>query len=696
MKHLATVMDRLEAGNEAVVREQMEEALGLWTAAHGMAARVVAVSENSVAFADNEDNLWAGHYVNIGESIVLTDVQKVLNINEESTNTGFLDDVSQEFVKAVVENREDDASALVGLVLEYKQKAIRAGKLTRINDPATRARNYRKKSYSARWHIEQAAKKTAKKTAYKASKGLRQAKSARKRKMLGLGPNKGGAAGHKHVSESALRREKAVVEALGELPQVVASILAITETMDRLPVVEGTIVEASTCSGSKVPTAIQTKGGKGKDGKSSKGGKKSLPWMKDEDDKDTTNESADDIVKAITEGRTHSTGIKVNVTGMKGVPDGEYEIQKANSRSCHLLKRGGKGEEHAFHKCPTKDVRRASKAAQKVSEAITASSASMAGRGIVIINPITERFDPKDFLFGAANAWEQFRASPVSESVGTLIKEGAEATAIVEAQPMFLLCTEQEVYDAIHTFFDEIDPNAISEAAKAIVAIGQTDDGKAQIREFFTHFNDQDLTDSIFECLDNGVPLSESLDDLLLEGPKFDFGTQDDLGSDNLDDDEDTEGMDDLDDEGLDDDEDLDMDDDMDDDMGGDQTVSLEIDASELREKLQSILDVIGDEIEDSEEFDELRDMIEDEEAELDSDILTRTLSVVDDYFSAVGKSNERDLEGREEEERGEEGLDDMEGLDDGEDEGQGDDLDDEGTGTDFGSEEDGDIDLGG
>lgn len=666
MKYLSNILERLEAGSESAIREHLDTALGLWASDHGAACQIVAVSENSVSWADQETNLFVAHY-SLNEGIVhITDVKKVLNVAEEQIDTAFMEEMAADIVRLVSENKEDQAKAMVGTILEYKVKAVRAGRLVRINDPKTRARAFKKKGYSARWHIVQAARKTARKSAFKATKVMRQGRSMKKRARMGINEN--------------------ILEAIDALPGAAINLMVALESQYRSPVIEGFVVEKD---GEK-PFMM-----KKKDKKS----KHAVPGCK-------TDESAEELLTAITEGRVHSTGVKVSVPGEKlahkggdgHLPAGDYEIAKANSRTTHLLARGSEKGKHSIYPVATAHLKRLSKESAKAA-APKASAPDADGEPekkteeaiiVVNLNSLNESFAKQDFFRKAALAWDQFRSEPVTEEVAKLLSEKAEPAAILAACPFLGLCTEDEVYEAIAPHLDAFDPNEIKAVAKAIKEAVNAEQAKKDFDAYLDQFADQEIKESLL-----AEPIiSEALDALFLEGDQFDLGSADDLGADDLDKDPNTDGMgatggapgetdDSLDPESG----DMEMD-----DAGQGNMVDMQIDADEAREQFKKILSVVATEIEDNDEFKALKDKLDDDQQEITGDDITALLKTVTDYFEATGKSMEDKEELEDEKAADGETLDDM----DNDDLTQGGDHDDtEGDTNDLGSDNQDELELG-
>ena len=187
MRLLSKIFERVEAGSDASVRVKLDMGLGIWTAQHGAAHKIIAVSESRVCFVDHEENLYVAAYeISEDEKLRITNVNKLCNVVEEADKTDWLSDECQKVVHAISEDREDEADRLIGLIMETKTWAIRSRKRVRINDPKTRHRNYMKLSAGSRRRKEVAAARTAHVTGWKKTKVLRQMKSMKKRAAYGL------------------------------------------------------------------------------------------------------------------------------------------------------------------------------------------------------------------------------------------------------------------------------------------------------------------------------------------------------------------------------------------------------------------------------------------------------------------------------------------------------------------------------
>jgi hypothetical protein len=120
--------------------------------------------------------------------------------------------------------------------------------------------------------------------------------------------------------------------------------------------------------------------------------------------------------------------------------------------------------------------------------------------------------------------------------------------------------------------------------------------------------------------------------------------------------------------------------------------VDVQLNADEAREQFKKILSVVGDEIEDNEEFTALKDKLDDENQELTGDDITNLLKTVTDYFQAIGKDMENKDEKENEKNSDSETLDDMDNDELG---GGGDHDDTEGDTNDLGSDGQDDLELG-
>lgn len=668
MKNLAAVMDKIEAGSPDQIQEQVDLALGLWSSSHSTTHRIMTISESSVAFADAEGVIWAATYnISEGEVVAITNMKPLLNVQEELDATDWLDPLCEEIVAAVVENREADAEAVLGTILETKQKAVRSSKLVKINDPIVRRRNFMKKSASQRWNTIQAAKKTAKRTALKPTKKIRMAASMKRRKLYNLGGAKATGAGHSksNISES----DQDILEGLESLPVIGTNLLTGLLARQNDIVIEGHILERDEMG---APLSIIRKGSTG-------------------------------VLPLVAE-RYYSTGHEVDVpadtikvSGGKDdefVPAGMYDVKKANPRSTTLCQRG-EGGDHKTYTCSTSAIKKHKKLAAKAKNVQENADGTkvLAAEPAVIVNlgAIREHFDAKDFFPMAAAAWEAFRAEPVTEDVQAILADHNPETVsetvakVVDLNGFLTLCTEAEIFEYIEPFATDWDITNTKALAKAIHEAAGTEEGIKEREAFLSNFRDQTLVE---ELTADDMPISEALDCLFLESDQFDFGGADELGSDDLEDDDNTEGMGD-DEDDLEDDLDDEGNDDLDDE--GEDTIQVDINVSDLRDDMNTILDVIGDEIEDNDEFDELKDKFADDEEEIEPEDVTRLLGVIGDYFQAVSSEKSSRAEEEAEDELEGENLDDMEG--EGADDPSKDDMD--GAGDDDLGGGDEDLELG-
>jgi hypothetical protein len=592
MRHLCNILEKIDAGSEAVIREQLDLALGVWSAHKGASHKIIAVSESSVAFADGEANLFVAHYTISEGRVALTDCRRLMNISEEANNTSFLDEIAAKFVDLVAEDQEDEASKLIGMVMEMKTKAVGAVKMVEQKEGAASRARYLKESTAARWRLIQEAKKSAKTLVFKKASALR-----------------------KKIHEG-----KEIGKKLAPLLEAAVAMMATLDLSKRDPLIEGFIVEKNELG---VPTVMRPKGA---------AVLVSIAEEEDGDDKPAFLKDKEDD------------------------KDGEKKDDDKKDDKDDKKDKGEKKDDDKEEKKDGED-KKDDKEEKKTDE------------GIVVVNlkTIKETLDPKkDFYYRAAVAWKSFRADPVTEETAALIKNQSTAAAIVEHAPFLALLTEDEVYEAIAPHIDAFDPADIRTVAKAIVAEGETKDGKAAKDKFLVSIGDNEISEAIKS---QKLPISTQLDHLFLEAEDFDFGAADDLGSDDLNDDKSTEGMTDADGEGEDDlggDEDLtSMDDEGGDDEG--EQISFSMSADRAREMLKKVLDVVGDEIEDSDEFNDLKAKVDGtadgeggEQPELTGDDISSMLQVIGDYFDAVGKDKTDQDEANAEDEMGDENLDDM------------------------------------
>lgn len=619
MRHLCNILDKIDAGSEAAIREHLDTALGVWSARKGASHKIIAVSESSVAFADGDANLFVAHYAMADGRVMLTDCRRLLNVQEEVNNTTFLDEFAAKFVDLVAEDQEDEASKLIGAVLEMKQRAVAAAKLVEQKEGAASRARYLKESTAARWRLVQEAKKAAKIRVFKKSGKLRM--------------------------EAA--KDTKLAKTIGELLEASVDMIASLELAKREPLIEGFIIEKTTLG---IPAVVRPKGSD------------TLVSLTEEECEDKEGSDDDDDEK-----------------GEK--KDDDKDEKKDDDKD---EKKGDKeDDEKDEKKDDDKDEKKKS------------------DEGVVVVNlkTIRETADPrKDFFYKASVAWKAFRADPITEATAALIKNGSTAAAIVEAAPFLALLDEEEVYEAIAPHIEAFDPADIRVVAKNIVAESQSKEGLAAKDKFLNSLGQNEIVETIKS---QKLPLSGQLDHLFLEGDDFDFGAADNLGNDDLSDDANTDG--------LEDEADAEGDDGLDDDLtaSGDDTdtgeqIQFSMSADKAREMLKKVLDVIGDEIEDSDEFNDLKAKIDgtatgepggpeaggdagaggdmgagagaggdmggmggEQQPELTGDDITAMLQVISDYFDAVGKDKTDSDEANAEDQMGGETLDDMSNLGD-------------------------------
>lgn len=739
MKKLAALIDKLEASSSDLIREQVDLALGLWSSAHDTAHKIVTISENSVAFVDDKGVLWASRYqITEDQKVIITGMKPVMNINEEENNTDFLDEICESVVELVMEDRCADADAMIANVMEAKYRAVRAGRLKRINDPIIRKRNWRKRDVGARWNIIKGARRTSKRTALRPMKKMRYARSMKRRKAMGLkglagrGPQKVAGYDVGNVKES-------INESIGEGKNGYIGFFGDKEVE----------IYADTLADAKQKAMDHFKPKKADRGQVSvhlaeKDGKQvtsvsETVWEALEDmpsvavnlmtaitadrkrpvleghilERDEQGNPLSYIPKGTTRvvpicERYYTTGEDIDIPADtikekgeddKFIPAGHYDIKNMNPRTTTLCVKGEDGNCKHF-KCSTVAVRKmkknaakAAKTEEKVVEEGQEPKRVLNVEPAVIINlkSLNEAAIPDDdFFIKMATAWEQFRGQPVNEENVAVLKTVTEDTISESAQKIaddnsFLtICTEAEIYEAIEPHCEAFDPTVIKDLAKQIHEHSKTEESQKEIADFLDRFSDKALVE---ELTDGMLPISECLDCLFLEGDQFDFGSADELGSDDLEDDLETDEMeDDL-------DQDLDQDGDkLDtfDDGLEERTIQVTLNVDDLRDDMNTILDVIGDEIEDNEEFDELRAKFEDEEEEVEEEDVVRLLQVVGDYFSAVAADRDSRAEEDAESEMGDETMDDMDDM--GSDDPS---LDPEGVGGDDPGGAGDDLDLG-
>lgn len=594
MKLLCNVFDKIDAGSEQHVREQLNTVLGLWSARHGTAHTIVAVSENSVAFSDVDHNLFVAKWALDSGKAMITDIKKLLNVKEEMESKDFLGEFAEQFVHLVAEDQEDQASKLVGIVLEMRQKALKAEKATTVAEAAKNRKHFVKEQTVARARILEAAKSNAKKKVFKIAKKIRV-----------------------HESE-----KENIQESLKELPGVAVALMASLELAKNEPLIEGFITEKSEVTG--LPLQIRAKGFKSL-----------ISVCEEEEEKEEEKEEKEDKDDDKDDKDDKKDSDKDDKKKDKDEDDKEDEDDDDK-----------KEEKEDDDKDDKKD-----EDDKKTEE------------GVIVVNltAIKEALDPrKDFFYRSSLAWRAFRADPVTEETATLIQNGSTATEILKSSPFLALLDENEVYEAIAPHVEAFDPNDIREIAKAIVAEAVSEGGEKAKEKFITALGDGEISEMIKESKQS---LSKNLDALFLEGDDFDFGAADDLGSDDLGDDSDVEGM-----------QDQEGDDEIESDMSSDTgemedegpEIQFSMPADKAREMFKNVLDVIGDEIEDSDEFADLKAKVDNEEEELTGDDVSAILQTIGDYFEATGKSQEDQKEQQAQDEMDGENLDDMKDMGDG------------------------------
>ena len=601
MKLLCNVFDKIDAGSEQHVREQLNTVLGLWSARHGTAHTIVAVSENSVAFSDVDHNLFVAKWALDSGKAMITDIKKLLNVKEEMESKDFLGEFAEQFVHLVAEDQEDQASKLVGIVLEMRQKALKAEKATTVAEAAKNRKHFVKEQTVARARILEAAKLSAKKKVFKLAKKIRV-----------------------HESE-----KENIQESLKELPGAAVAIMASLELAQNEPLIEGFITEKSEVTG--LPLQIRAKGFKSL-----------ISVCEEEEEKEEEKEEKEDDKKD------------------DDKKDDDKEDKKDDDKDDKDDDKEDKEDDKDDKK---KDKDEDDKDDDKEDEDNKEDDDKKTEEGIVVVNlnAIKEALDPrKDFFYRSSLAWRAFRADPVTEETATLIQNGSTAEEVLKSSPFLALLDENEVYEAIAPHVEAFDPNDIREIAKSIVSEAASEGGEKAKEKFITALGDGEISEMIQESKQS---LSKNLDALFLEGDDFDFGAADDLGSDDLGDDKDTEGM-----------QDQEGDDQIEDDIPSDTgeledegpEIQFSMPADKAREMFKNVLDVIGDEIEDSDEFADLKAKVDNEEEELTGDDVSAILQTIGDYFEATGKSQEDQKEQQAQDDMGEENLDDMKDMGDG------------------------------
>ena len=426
-------------------------------------------------------------------------------------------------------------------------------------------------------------------------------------------------------------------EGLDKLTEAAVAMLAALEINARCPVIEGFVVgktEAGT------PMLVRAKGMKSLINLTEDDEK---PWEKKDDDKEEDKKDDD-----------------------KKDSDDKDEHEKGESEDEEKKEHEGKSEKEEDAKDKKDDDKEEDKKDDKEGEKKDEDKKEddkKSDEGIVVVNlkTIRETADPtKNFFYRAGQAWKGFRAEPIDEAAAALIKSNSKPSEIVKETPFLALLGEEEVYAALTPFVEAFDPSDIKLLAKAIVAEGETESGKKAKEDFLVNLGDNEIAEAIRT---QKLPISTQLDALFLEAEDFDFGAADDLGNDDLNDDASTDGMggpDQEDEMGMDGEDDMGMEDP--DAMGGEE-IQLSMPADQARDLLTKAMDVIGSEIEDSEEFDALKSKLDDPEQEITGDDVVAMLQTVGDYFDAVGKDQTDQDEQNSEDEMGDENLDDMTDL---------------------------------
>lgn len=704
MKLLSTIFRKIEAGGEEAVREQLDTALGMWYADHGGAHKIVTVSEDSVCFADDSDDLYVARY-SIKEGVVaISKVRHLCNVAEQATDLSHLDEVAALVVKAVQEDREVEADKLIKEAMEMRQDAGRAQGASRVEQPMRNRRFFSAKAQKGRFAMSQQAKKDAKQAIF-----------------LHNGAK----------SEDA--KSEAVKEAIRALPAAAGNLFAALQYNATKPVIEGDVagwhegVPAKIKVKDKTVLAVglQAKLGQGwiqEDlGESKalieeaeKAGKKILVHVHDS--------PSDKEVKAKVElsprktGRGHSVRYQGKAYRLHGdgkskgkifLQDRLYhgianrknavekrEITEAD-QSWKCSECGGvlMGSDKPCPKHPSakvvmvkedegvkfeaKEIAGGKYKVQKTSadgvmdlageydtaEGAASAAAKLAavetpkGEGVILVNlkALTEGLNKNDFFYQLGIAWGQFRTEGLNQEAIEVLERNGEPQEVLDAIPFLACCTEAEISAILAGHLDAFDPKSIRAYAGKIAELAKGTEAIKCVSEMIEAMGSQAITEKFV-----GGQVSTLLDSLFLESDQFDFGAADDLGDDNMDDDSDDQGMqhkaEGPDGDGMDDF-------DMGDDMGGeDQTppIQFEIPAADAKENFKKILDVIGNEIEDDEDFQDLKAKIDDDQGQLDGTDVVAMLQVITDYFHAIGKDHIDSEEKNAENQSDSETLDDM------------------------------------
>src|ERR1043165_2479985 len=229
MKTLSNILRKIEAGAEDHIREQLDTALGMWSADNGSAHKIYAVSEDSVAFVDDETNLYVAAYAISEGTVVLSKIKRLLNVVEQSGDLPLQDEVAKEIIERVIADREDVVDAKVKEIIEMKGDAMRALEMATIADPDAQRKGYKARANASRFALAQEAKAHAKIAVFEASREIRRFAAPAK-----------------------------VQESVDQLVGAAVNLIAATEAFQRSPVAEGFVIEAK----GGMPWMMRKKGGK--------------------------------------------------------------------------------------------------------------------------------------------------------------------------------------------------------------------------------------------------------------------------------------------------------------------------------------------------------------------------------------------------------------------------------------------------
>lgn len=586
MRLLSNILERIESGSESRTRELLDIALGIWTAQHGSAHRIQAVSESRVAFVDDETNMYVGQFAVNEDTLSIFDVNFLCNVQEEARNHEDINEMCLDVVRAISEDREEEASAVIGNIMEAKTRIVRHQRGMTISEAESRQKDYMKFCDKKMKGVKKVAAKKARIAGYKASRGVMDAAS-------------------KKPNDKSTGKSKVAMESLNE-----AAISLLNSIYGRDKFISETIRESH--------------------------GYGYYCCFEDED------------------GKVHEKHFGSEEDAKECAEKKKKEGYK-NVRVKSDDKIGDKGDD--------KDGDKEDKGGEEDA------NESEVSRSIIELNfDLMERaaIHENDTFVKTSLSWGMFRDNPIrGEAAKILEADEVDAKALLNECPWLGVCSTEEIYEAVSPHVKKFNPLDVRKIVSEVVKLAESEEAVTERDRFLNSFKDEELK-QLLES--EGRVLSRELDKLFLEGdgkflfeefeedPEEKFGAAE-LPDDDLDDDssvpddfpegdEDEMGMDD---EGI--------------SLDDSTTVSMEMSEDESRELFRTIIDVIADEIQDNEEFDQLKAKLEDDNQELTGDDVTMLLQTIADYFEATGRSKERSEEDEEEAEMDDESLDDMDDI---------------------------------